>query len=308
MTPVGRFAPSPTGRMHLGNVYCALLSYLSVKSQGGKWILRIEDLDPDRSRPEFSNLIEDDLHWLGLYWDEGGTKGGPRGPYFQQRRTDIYAQVYQLLQSDIYPCFCSRADLLAASAPHAADGRAIYAGTCRDLSPQRVAQLQQCRKPAFRLKLNETDICFTDGHYGVQSARLPRDCGDFVVRRADGVFAYNLAVVADDHLMEVSQVVRGVDLLPVTPEQIYLYRRLGWKEPEYFHIPLLVDASGRRLCKRNKDLELGALRSAGIPPQRVLGDLGYWAGLLPERKPASLQDLLERFDWSMVPTGNVVVG
>ena len=308
MIPTGRFAPSPTGRMHLGNVYCALLSYLSVKSRGGRWILRIEDLDPQRSRLDFARWIEEDLHWLGLDWDEGGLDAGQWGDCCQSRRTDLYRQAFGQLRSDCYPCFCKRADLLAASAPHTSDGRVIYAGTCRRLSPAEVERLGLERCPSYRLRLPDGEFVFEDARYGRQTVNLARDCGDFVVRRADGGYAYNLAVVVDDAAMGVNEVVRGVDLLPVTPEQLYLYRRLDLTPPVYRHIPLLVDAQGRRLCKRDRDLEMGSLRQAGASPQQILGDLGYFAGLLPDRGPATLQQLLELFDWKKVPLQNVVVG
>ena len=308
MTVVGRFAPSPTGRMHLGNVYCALLSYLSVKSRGGRWILRIEDLDPDRSRLEYARWIEDDLHWLGLDWDEGGLDGGEWGACCQSRRTESYRLAFESLQAEVYPCFCKRADLLAASAPHASDGRVVYAGTCRTLSPERVEQLSLGRRPAYRLRLPDETISFEDRHYGRVTVDLAKECGDFILRRADGVYAYNLAVVVDDAAMGVTEVVRGVDLLPVTPEQLYLYRLLKLEAPVYCHLPLLVDASGRRLCKRNRDLEMGVLRQAGGTPRRLLGRLACWAGLQPDAGEVSLDELCRLFEWNKVPTRDVVAG
>ena len=213
--------------MHLGNVFSALLSFLSAHSKGGKWILRIEDLDPERSRREYAEMLEDDLNWLGLDWDEGGSKGGNYGPYYQSQRAKIYQEAFDKLSHLIYPCFCKRADLLAASAPHSSDGRPIYSGKCRDLSVVAIQELSKLRNPAYRIKVGDTTVNFTDGVYGYQSKSLYDVGGDFVLRRIDGTFAYQLAVVVDDAAMGITEVVRGNDLLDSTPSQIYLYNLLG---------------------------------------------------------------------------------
>ena len=230
---VGRFAPSPSGRLHLGNLACSLLAWLSAKSQGGKVVLRIEDLDAERCPRKFADLLEEDLKWLGLVWDEGGSSGGPHGPYYQSECAPIYEQAYAKLEQQglVYPCFCSRAQLHAASAPHTSDGNVIYPGTCRDLTPAQIAEKRKIKAPAYRLRVPDEEISFVDGCMGLHSENLLRDCGDFYLRRADGVFAYQLAVVVDDARMGVTEVVRGSDLLSSTARQLYLYRLLGLPAP-----------------------------------------------------------------------------
>ena len=303
----GRFAPSPTGRMHLGNVFSALLSFLSVRSKGGHWILRIEDLDPERSRKEYSEMLEDDLNWLGLVWDEGGSKGGDFGPYYQSERAKIYEKTFNKLSDLIYPCFCKRADLLAASAPHSSDGRPIYSGKCRDLTADQISELSSNRNPAYRIKVGDNSIKFTDGVYGEWEKSLYEVGGDFVLRRIDGTFAYQLAVVVDDAAMGITEVVRGCDLLDSTPSQIYLYNLLGLPVPKFYHFPLLMSAeSGARLSKRDKSLDMGELRKR-YSAEEILGLLGYYAGIIPENRKVTLTELLEKFDWSKVSRENIIV-
>lgn len=292
--------------MHLGNVFSALLSWLSARSQGGQWLLRIEDLDPGRCRPEFIRMAEDDLRWLGLVWDEGGSE---HPEYCQSNRSDIYNAYFQRLRAlnMVYPCWCSRADLLAAGAPHQSDGRVIYAGTCRPAVPGVFDESARSdRKPAWRIQVPDTDIAITDGHYGPVSINLARDCGDFVIRRADGVAAYQLAVVVDDALMGVTEVVRGSDLLLSSPQQAWLHDTLGFKAPAFAHLPLLCAADGRRLCKRDKDLDMGVLRER-FTPEQVIGRLAHLAGLRPDDSPASATDLIPDFNWSKVPTTDIIL-
>ena len=230
----GRFAPSPSGRMHLGNVFCAVLAWLSARSRGGRFLLRIEDLDVRRCKPEHARLLEEDLAWLGLDWDEGGRRGGPDGPYFQSECSELYAQALQMLKEHarVYPCFCSRTDLHAASAPHLSDGAVLYGGRCARLSPAEADALRRRRAPALRIAVPEESVSFTDGHLGHFSQNLARECGDFILRRSDGIYAYQLAVAVDDARMGVTQVVRGQDLLSSTPRQIFLQRLLGLPTPE----------------------------------------------------------------------------
>ena len=305
---VGRFAPSPSGRMHLGNIYSAVLSWLSARSQGGRWILRIEDLDRQRCRPEYAAQIEDDLRWLGLDWDEGGSLGGPNGPYYQSERDAVYERELQKLEARglLYPCFCTRADIMASSAPHQTDGVVVYGGRCRTLSAAERAVLSTERKPATRLCVPDADCTFTDGHYGLQHYNLARDCGDFIVRRADGNFAYQLAVVTDDALMGVTEVVRGCDLLAATPQQIYLYGLLGYPAPQFAHIPLLVAPDGRRLAKRNAGTDMGSLRQR-YTPQQLLGLIAHLAGLTEQCEELSISEIISLFAWNKVPTENIVV-
>ena len=294
----GRFAPSPSGRMHLGNVFSALLAWLSVRSRGGRMILRMEDLDPDRCRLEYMETLRDDLDWLGLDWDAEQTP--------QSRRTDAYRAEFEKLSQLglVYPCYCSRAELHAASAPHASDGTAIYAGTCRNLTPEERAQ--KTRRPAWRVRVPEEEISFHDRLQGDYTENLARDCGDFIVRRSDGVYAYQLAVVTDDAEGGVTEVVRGRDLLSSTPRQIWLQRTLGFPEPEYCHVPLLVAPDGRRLSKRERDLDLGALRQL-YTPEELLGKLAALADLQPEAAPVRAWELVSRFSWDCVPCDNIEI-
>ncbi|MCM1310281.1 MAG: tRNA glutamyl-Q(34) synthetase GluQRS [Bacteroides sp.] len=268
---VGRFAPSPTGRMHLGNVYAALQSWLSVRRCDGRWILRIEDLDPQRSRREFAEQLEDDLRWLGLIWDEGGLDNiGPHGPYVQSQRNEIYEAALQRLRQTglTYGCTCSRADIIASSAPHQSDGRVIYGGRCRPAQLPFFTPEPKARH-AVRIFAPARDLCFTDRNFGPQRVNLARDCGDFVLRRADGAWAYQLAVVVDDALMGVTEVVRGEDLLLSAAQQIYLFELLGYNPPEYAHIPLLRNERGERLAKRDASQNLAALRPT-LSPEEVV--------------------------------------
>ena len=186
---VGRYAPSPSGRMHLGNLCCCLLAWLSAKSSGGKVVLRIEDLDAVRCPREFADLLEADLAWLGLAADEGGSKGGPRGPYYQSERSAIYEEYYQKLvrKGLVYPCFCSRSQLHAADAPHRSDGKVVYAGTCRNLTPEEIVLRTARRKPAWRVMVPDETISFVDGHMGPYAENLAQDCGDFYLGRGAGV-------------------------------------------------------------------------------------------------------------------------
>ena len=301
----GRFAPSPTGRMHLGNVYSALLSWLSVRSQGGAWVLRIEDLDPQRSRREFARQIEDDLRWLGLDWDEY---------YVQSERGEIYTHYLNILGQKglTYPCYCTRADIMATQAPHESDGRIVYAGTCR---PKHLEEAwinadahPSGRKPATRIIVPDEEISFVDAHYGEQSVNLARHCGDFVLRRADGAWAYQLAVVVDDALMGITEVVRGRDLLLSAPQQIYLYRLLGFEVPTFCHLPLLGNLAGQRRCKRDKSLDLDEIRKAGHSPESVIGKLAFYAGIIDRAEPVSAQELVSEFSWDKVPLEDILVG
>lgn len=295
---VGRFAPSPSGRMHLGNVFSAMLAWLSVRSQNGEMVLRIEDLDPDRCRPEYAETLKDDLRWLGLDWD--------REQIPQSRRSAAYEVQFQRLQAQglIYPCYCTRGELHAASAPHASDGRFIYAGTCRNLTPEERAA--KTKAPAWRLVVPDRVYGFTDGLQGAFSENLARDCGDFIVRRADGVYAYQLAVVTDDGQGGVTQVVRGMDLLDSTPRQLYLYELLGLQAPEFYHVPLLTAPDGRRLSKREKDLDLGALRMTHSPAQ-ILGKLAFLAGILDRPEAVSAKELASVFSWEKVKQEPIIL-
>ena len=300
---VGRFAPTPSGRMHLGNVFSALMAWASVRSQNGSLILRVEDLDIRAHNPQYTSLLLDDLQWLGLTWD--------KGPYYQSRRTELYQEALLDLRQQglLYPCFCSRADLHAAQAPHASDGTYVYAGTCRNLSQSERKELSSHKIPATRIHVPNKIYAFEDKVYGSTSQNLAESCGDFIVQRADGVFAYQLAVVVDDADMGITEVVRGSDLLSSTPRQLYLQDVLGLSHPVYAHLPLLVAPDGRRLSKRNHDLDLGVLRSQGKTPEEILGFLAYCVGLTEENEPLSAVQIANRFSWETLRAHrkNVVV-
>ena len=294
----GRFAPSPSGRMHLGNVFSALLAWLSAKSKDGQIVLRVEDLDPARSRPAFVEAILDDFKWLGLDWDERAED--------QSRRGDAYEAALERLgqMGLLYPCYCSRDQLHAASAPHASDGRIIYAGTCRNLTAEERALRPPTR--CLRVRVPDGTVAFTDGLQGPQALSLQREWGDFIVRRADGVAAYQLAVVVDDAACGVTEVVRGRDLLTSTPVQLWLYNVLGLTPPSFVHVPMLLSVDGRRLSKRDRDLDLGQLRKAW-PPEKVIGLLAWRCGLIDRWEPVSPRELAADFDWRRVRREDIVM-
>ena len=294
----GRFAPSPSGRMHLGNALSAMLAWMSAKHQGGEILLRIEDLDPARSKAEYAQGIMDDFRWLGLLWDRRATDQSERGEAYA-------AALRQLGQMNlIYPCYCSRDQLHAASAPHASDGRVIYAGTCRNLTPEQRAVMT--KKPALRIRLPDREISFRDGLQGNVTMNLQREFGDIILRRADGVAAYQLAVVVDDGTEGVTEVVRGRDLLSSTPVQLYLYELLGLTPPRFYHVPMLLAPDGRRLSKRNRDLDFGYLRQH-FSPEEIIGLLGHLAGLMERWEPVSARELACDFSWSRVKQSDIIL-
>ena len=284
----GRLAPSPTGFLHLGNAWAFLLAWLACRSKGGSLVLRMEDIDPDRSRAEYADAIIRDLRWLGLDWDEGPDVGGPAGPYTQSARMELYADALNRLDraGHTYPCYCTRKELRTlAGAPHVGDAGAAYPGTCRNLPPERRAELEASgRRPCIRLHCPSQSYVFEDAVFGPFRMTLEACGGDFALRRSDGVIAYQLAVVVDDGLMGITQVVRGEDLLVSTPRQLALFDLLGYPRPAYMHLPLLCDPEGERLAKRHASLTLASLRDAGVSPAAVAGYLGWKAGrFLPER-------------------------
>jgi len=275
----GRLAPTPTGRLHLGHARTFWLAHARARAAGpeAKIILRLEDLDAARCKPEWSAAVFDDLRWLGLDWDEGPDVGGPHAPYEQSRRRAVYLEAWRCLRDGgyIYPCARSRADVQrAAQAPHAdeEDAEPLYPpawrpppGTGRDLSAPSAAAANW----RFRVRDGET-IKFHDAWQGPQSFVAGKDFGDFLIWRRDDVPAYELAVVADDRAMAISEVVRGADLLKSTARQLLLYRALGWPPPAWCHAPLLLDENGRRLAKRNDALSLADLRERGADPQEFI--------------------------------------
>lgn len=300
---VGRFAPTPSGRMHLGNVMCALIAWLSARSQNGSILLRIEDLDAYRcSWEENAEILIDDLNFLGLDFDDGYDK-----QEWQSSRSEIYLTEYQKLLSRglIYPCTCSRAQLHADRAPHASDGRYIYDGRCykKFISGEMISG---GRTTSMRIHVPNIDISFVDRLCGNYQENLAKECGDFIVRRADGVFAYQLAVTIDDCLSGVTEVCRGRDLLSSTPRQIWLAETLELNAPsEYMHIPLLTDSEGRRLSKRDLDLDMGALRKKYSTPEPIFGIIAHSVGFIDRYEPIKLCDLLSLYSIKKIPGDSI---
>ncbi len=295
----GRYAPSPTGDLHLGNLRTALLAWLFARSAGGQFVLRIEDLDRPRVRLGASERMLYDLRWLGLNWDEGPDIGGPYAPYTQSERQEIYTNCLQRLADKglIYPCYCSRGEIArAASAPHGDEGPR-YPGTCRHLTQaQRRQHEVNNRRPCLRFRIDdERIVSFTDLVAGPVEQQVQQAIGDFVVCRSDGIFAYQFAVVVDDALMHINQVVRGVDLLQSTPRQILLYEALSFPVPTFAHVPLLLDEHGKRFSKRIQSAGLEPLRAAGATPAQVVGQLAADCGLVDKGKQISTNELAHRY-------------
>jgi glutamyl-tRNA synthetase len=279
----GRFAPSPTGPLHLGNARTALLSWLAARAAGGAYALRVEDLDGPRVRPGLEARILSELRWLGLDWDEGPDVGGPAAPYRQSERLPRYAEALDRLRAEgrVYPCFCSRAEIAAAAqAPHGeGDDGPRYPGTCAGLGAAEIARRAAVRLPAWRFRVAPGAVAFEDGVHGRQAVDVAAATGDFVVARADGIPAYQLAVVVDDAAMGITDVVRGDDLLPSTGRQLLLYAALGVAPPRFAHVPLVLDEDGARLAKRHGALSVGELRERGADPREVVALLAELSGL-----------------------------
>ena len=296
--PVGRFAPTPTGRMHLGNVFAALIAWLSVKSAGGSMVLRMEDLDTQRTSSEFAETLRKDLRWLGLAWD---LETPP-----QSQRAEVYQRYFEALADRdlLYPCYCTRSQLHSVNAPHLADGTYVYPGTCRNLSREQRQAFS--RPPAWRVKVPDRFWTVEDRVQGIYRENLATDCGDFVVRRADGVFVYQLAVTVDDGEAGVTEVVRGMDLLSSAPRQMYLQELFGFSHPQYGHVPLLTAPDGRRLSKRDRDMDLGFLQTH-TTPEKLLGLLGHASGILDRYQPVSVEELTREFAWEKLKKGQICV-
>ena len=286
--PVGRFAPTPSGRMHLGNVFAALMAWLAVRSQDGTMLLRMEDLDTQRTKPEYAQILREDLDWLGLTYDQETPP--------QSTRTQVYREYFDRLAALglLYPCYCTRAQLHSVNAPHQSDGTYVYPGTCRSLTEQERQAIP--RTPSWRVSVPDRQWTVCDRIQGIYSENLRRDCGDFVVCRWDGAFVYQLAVTVDDGESGVTQVVRGVDLLSSSPRQMYLQELFGFDHPEYAHVPLLVAPDGRRLSKRDRDMDLAYLRQRVTAPE-LIGILAAAAGLLDTYQPVRAQELIGEFSW-----------
>jgi len=297
---VGRFAPSPSGYMHLGNLLAMLLAWLDCRSQNGEMVFRMEDLDPARSKRVYAEAMAADLQWLGLDWDRGWPEDAACA---QSKRTEIYEEAFQtLLRRDlVYPCWCSRSErLAAASAPHPGEREFDSGCRCAHLSraEREALLLSSDRKPAWKLRSPDESVTVMDGHYGPYTQNPAREGGDFIVRRADGVFAYQLAVSVDDMLMGVTRVVRGRDLLSSAPRQKWLIETLGGTAPDYCHCPLLTSGAGK-LSKRLGSLSTEVLRREHRP-EEVVGQLAFLCGLTDTAAPVSARELVPMFDWRNV--------
>ncbi len=305
----GRYAPSPTGPLHLGNARTALLAWLAARVAGSSFLMRVEDLDGPRVRSGLEARILDELRWLGLDWDEGPDVSGARGPYRQSERRARYEAAFTELKAAglVYPCFCSRAEIAAASqAPHGAgEEGSRYPGTCRGLGAREIAARSARRPPAWRFRVPEGLVGFEDGVHGHCAFDVAREVGDFVVARADGVPAYQLAVVVDDASMGVEEVVRGDDLLSSTARQLLLYGALGLAAPRFTHVPLVMGADGARLAKRHGAVSLGELRQQGADPRAVTGLLAALSGLVTG--PVHPRELVKRFAMARVPARAVAL-
>lgn len=337
-TLVGRLAPSPTGAQHVGNARTYLIAWLSLRSRGGRVILRIEDIDSPRVKPWATQQAIDDLRWLGLDWDEGPDLGGRHAPYVQTERVERYREVLRRLiegqesflgggstpwagtlppgpspgrrgaqeqveekrGSWVYPCTCTRTDIAeAASAPHQGQEGPIYPGTCAGRSPHEAETLST--PFAWRFRTHDHTLQLHDLFAGDVRCNPARELGDFVIGKKDGTPAYQLAVVVDDHEMGVTEVCRGDDLLPSAFRQLEIYHALGWQPPRFMHVPLVIGSDGRRLAKRHGDTRISLLRERGIPAERLLGLLAWSCRWQPDRSPTTIAELLQRFDPATIP-------
>ena len=271
--------------MHLGNVFAALIAWLSVRSRNGEMVLRMEDLDTQRTSTEFADILRDDLRWLGLDYD--------RETAPQSQRSAVYDKYFEILKDKglLYPCYCTRSQLHGVNAPHLSDGTYVYPGTCRNLT-----EPPKGRVPSWRVMVTDKVWTVEDKVQGHYELNLATDCGDMVVRRADGVYVYQLAVTVDDGEAGVTEVVRGMDLLSSAPRQMYLQELFGFPHPEYGHVPMLLAPDGRRLSKRDRDLDLGELRKR-VRPEQLIGTLAFASGLIDQNCAISAKELAGEFDW-----------
>ena len=293
--PVGRVAPTPSGRMHLGNVFAALIAWLSVRSRDGEMVLRMEDLDTQRTSAEFAETLRQDLRWLGLSYD--------REQIPQSLRSEAYDGYFEILRDKglLYPCYCTRSQLHGVNAPHLSDGTYVYPGTCRNLIDP-----PKNRLPSWRVCVPDKLWTVEDNIQGHYELNLATDCGDMVVRRADGVYVYQLAVTVDDGEAGVTEVVRGMDLLSSAPRQMYLQELFGFSHPEYGHVPMLMAEDGRRLSKRDRDLDLGEIQKR-MKPEMLIGNLAHACGLIDRLQPISAAELAKEFCWNKVRKEDIYI-
>lgn len=317
----GRLAPSPSGEIHLGNAFTYTLAWCAAKKMHGRVLFRMEDIDERCRRIDLKNQVIQDMEWLGLDWDGEIT--------YQSNRTHIYDEIFhEIAKKDlVYPCFCSRADLHAASAPHKTDGMYVYSGKCKNLCESEIAEKAKSKNPSYRIKVPDVNISIADAVCGQYSQNLRTDCGDFVIRRSDNVPAYQFAVSVDDYLQGINQIVRGNDLLSSTPRQVFLrdvINSVTTKNIAYYtdsksleglanslqfaHVPLLTDETGRRLAKRDKDLTIKALRESGVCAKDIIGYFAYILKFVYAPEQMSLDEFLNMFDLDKIENRNLVVG
>lgn len=318
---IGRFAPSPSGRLHIGNIFCAMIGYLSSKSKGGKYIIRMEDLDIARCSKIKAQQMLNDLDWLGIEFDEFNISMPKNDKIksellkvdkkilnclYQSERTSIYKCFERYLSDEkmIYPCFCSRAELNAVSAPHKSDKPQVYNGTCKGLTNDMIKK--KTRLPSMRVIVPDENISFVDGCLGKYKENLKGECGDFIIKRSDGIYSYQLAVVVDDGLMGVNEVVRGNDLISSTARQIWFYKEFGFDVPNFYHIPLILDKNGKRLSKRDLDLDIGNLKN-NMCSQKLVGILAFCAGIIKKPYNVSLKSLISEFCFEDIPKTNLLL-
>ncbi|MBI5505392.1 MAG: tRNA glutamyl-Q(34) synthetase GluQRS [Deltaproteobacteria bacterium] len=311
--PRGRWAPSPTGLLHIGNARTALAAWLSVRQRGGAFVWRVEDIDAPRTVAGMAEAAVEDLAWLGLDWDEDPARGGPYAPYAQSQRSLVYEAALRVLakRGRLFPCRLSRRDLIdMASAPHAEDEHQAgeeeppYPAHARpaDLEPGWYDRLSS-GEAALRFAVDAGVVRFVDRLYGAIDERVDRSVGDFVLKRRDGLYAYQLAAVVDDWTMEIDEVVRGADLLGSTARQIQLLEALGARRPVYAHVPLVVGAGGEKLSKRDASITLRSLREQGAAPWQVVGYLAWSLGIVDRPMAATARELVSEFSWSRIAPG-----
>lgn len=302
---IGRYAPSPSGSLHLGNLATFVVTWLDIRSNGGKLIFRMEDLDPDRSFEKFENSITDDLKWLGLTWDYGWAVDDS-GNYSQSNRTRLYEDVFNQLDKKglIYPCYCTRSERLAANAVHAGDSTHDAGCKCRHLSQAERHALEAAgRRPAWKIRVPNKEITFVDGHYGKITENLANE-GDFIIKRSDGIFAYQLAVSFDDMEMGINRVVRGRDLLSSTARQIWLISELDGSVPSYCHTPLIITEADRKMSKRYGDLSMEVMREI-YTKEEIIGLVSLLLNL-GSGSPCSAEELINSFSWDRIPVENIL--
>lgn len=279
--------------MHLGNLWIAFLNWLWTRQHKGTIVLRMEDIDTARCKEEYMDGILEDLEWMKIDYDEGPGRSWTYGSLIQSERYDLYSKILSHMKETdkIYPCYCSRSRIhKISSAPHEGEKRWIYDGHCRNLTSEEKARM--VKDPAWRIRMNDTQISFADLFRGHQSRKLLAKQDDFLVCRADGLVAYQLAVSIDDGNMGITHVFRGNDLLDSTPYQVFLIHQLGYKAPVYGHLPLLVDKEGVRLSKRQHGITIKELRESGYTPEDITGWMLYAAGGIEKPYPVSAQKAL----------------